>query len=104
MRGNADAVKGVRLLGARVLLRRVEETTSAGGVALPDSYAQTANRCVVVAVGDGVEKTFQGLTARKMRLKVGDVVLVDHRAVFPLAIGGVAYPVVDEDDVLAVLE
>ena len=64
----------IRPLQDRVIVRRMEEeTTSPGGIVIPDSAAEKPSRGEVVAVGNGL--VLDNGEIRPLDLKVGDKVL-----------------------------
>ena len=64
----------IRPLHDRVVVRRLEEeTTSAGGIVLPDSAAEKPSQGEVLAVGSG--KLLDNGDVRPLDVKVGDRVL-----------------------------
>ena len=56
---------GIRLLGNRVMVKRVEADTTSGGIHLPESAQEKPQKAEVVAVGEG------------QKLDSGDVVTPD---------------------------
>ena len=64
----------IRPLQDRVIVRRMEEeTTSPGGIVIPDSAAEKPSRGEVVAVGNGL--VLDNGEVRPLDLKAGDKVL-----------------------------
>ena len=64
----------IRPLADKVLVQRLEaETTTAGGIVLPDSAKEKPQEGKIVSVGDG--KVLDDGTVRKLQVKKGDVVL-----------------------------
>ena len=64
----------IRPLHDRVVIKRTEEdTTSAGGIVIPDSATEKPSKGEVVAVGNG--KMLENGEVRKLDLIVGDKVL-----------------------------
>jgi chaperonin GroES len=87
----------------QVLVKRVEEeTTSAGGIIIPDSAKEKPLRGNVLAVGDGKLKDDGGL--RPLAVKAGDVVLFGKYAGTEIKIDGVEHTILREDDVLGIVE
>ncbi len=85
-----------RPLGPRVLVRFEDpETTSKGGIVIPDNALRRPQEAVVVAVGSGRE--LPNGTRVPPSVKVGDRVLVHQHAhtVAPIVLEGVLYHVVD---------
>jgi chaperonin GroES len=90
-------------LGERLVIRREEsETTTAGGIVLPDSAKEKPARGTVVAIGTG--KLLDDGTRSKSQLKTGDRVLFTSYAGENVEIDDVEYLLMREDDILAVVE
>lgn len=93
----------IRPLADKVLVQRVEaETTTAGGIVLPDSAKEKPQRGKIVSVGDGV--TLEDGTVRKLQVKKGDVVLFTSYAGTEVKVGGKEYLIMSESDIIAVIE
>lgn len=90
-------------LGERLVIRReASETTTAGGIVLPDSAKEKPARGTVVAIGTG--KLLDDGTRSKSQLKTGDRVLFTSYAGENVEIDDVEYLLMREDDILAVIE
>ncbi len=93
----------VRPLHDRVIIRRLEEeTTSAGGIVLPDSATEKPMRGKVIAVGNG--KILDSGEIRPLDLKEGDEVLFGKYSGTEIKIDGEELLVMREDDIMAVIE
>ena len=93
----------IRPLQDRVIVRRMEEeTTSPGGIVIPDSAAEKPSRGEVVAVGNGL--VLDNGELRPLDLKVGDKVLFGKYSGTEVKVDGEDLLVMKEDDVMAVFE
>ncbi len=93
----------IRPLHDRVIIKRLEqETTSAGGIVIPDSAAEKPQRGEVVAVGNG--KLLDNGEVRQLDLKVGDTVLFGKYSGNEVKLDGDELLVMREDEIMAVLE
>ena len=93
----------IRPLQDRVIVRRMEEeTTSPGGIVIPDSAAEKPSRGEVVAVGNGL--VLDNGEVRPLDLKVGDKVLFGKYSGTEVKVDGEDLLVMKEDDVMAVFE
>lgn len=93
----------IRPLYDRVVLRRVEsESTSAGGIVIPDSASEKPNRGEVVATGPGA--LLENGENRPMTVKVGDQVLFTDYAPTEIKVDGETYLVLSESDILAIID
>lgn len=93
----------IRPLHDRVIVRRMElETTSSGGIVIPDSAAEKPSQGEVLAVGEG-KKLDSGETLG-LDVKVGDRVLFGKYSGNEVKVDGEELIVMREDDIMAVLE
>lgn len=93
----------IRPLHDRVVLRRhEEETTSAGGIVIPDSAAEKPIKGEVVAVGNG--KILDNGETRPLDVKVGDKVLFGKYSGTEVKVDGEELLIMREDDVMGVFE
>ena len=90
-------------LGDRLVVQREEgESTTAGGIVLPDSAKEKPARGTIIAIGTG--KLLDDGTRSKSQLKTGDRVLFTSYAGENVEIDDVEYLLMREDDILAVVE
>lgn len=93
----------LRPLHDRVIIKRLEsETTSAGGIVIPDSAAEKPSRGEVVAVGNG--KILDNGETRALAVKAGDTVLFGKYSGSEVKVDGQELIVMREDEVIAVIE
>lgn len=86
----------------RVVVKRIEEERTAGGIVIPDTAAEKPIRGKVVAAGPG--KTLESGKSQPLTVKVGDEVLFGKYAGTEVKAGGVEYLVMREDDIMAVIK
>jgi chaperonin GroES len=88
-------------IGDRVVLKREDaQSTTAGGIVLPDSAKDKPQKGTVIAVGDG-HVTRDG-TRLPLSLKAGDRVIFSSYAGDEITVGDDEYLLLRESDVLAV--
>ena len=93
----------IRPLQDRVIVRRTEEeTTSPGGILIPDAAAEKPSRGEVVAVGNG--QILENGEVRPLDLKVGDKILFGKYSGTEIKMDGEELLVMKEDDVMAVID
>ena len=93
----------IRPLHDRILVKRLEEeSTTAGGIIIPDSAKETPAEGRVVAAGSG-RVDDSGKTV-PMDVKAGDRVIFSKYAGSEVKIEGVEHLIMKEDDVLGVVE
>jgi len=93
----------IRPLADKVLVQRLEaETTTVGGIVLPDSAKEKPQRGKIVSVGPG--KLMDDGSRRKMQVKKGNVVLFTSYAGTEVKVDGKTYLIMDEENIMAVVE
>ena len=93
----------IRPLHDRVLVRRLEdETTTPGGIVMPDSAKEKPAQGEIVAAGNG--KLLDNGDVRALDVKVGDKVLFGKYAGTEVKVEGEELLVMREDDIVAVVE
>ncbi len=93
----------IRPLHDRVVIRRLEEeTTTKGGIVLPDTATEKPSRGKVLSVGPG--KLLDNSEVRPVDVKVGDEVLFGKYAGTEVKIDDEELIVMREDDIMGVIE
>ncbi len=93
----------IRPLYDRIIVKRVEaETTSKGGIIIPDTAKEKPIEGEVVAVGNG--KVLEDGTQRGLEVKKGDRILFGKYSGTEIKIEGVEHLILREDEVLAIVE
>lgn len=93
----------LRPLQDRILVQRVEEeTTTKGGIIIPDTAKEKPAEGKVVAVGNG--KTGDDGKRVALEIKEGDRILFGKYAGTEVKVEGEEYLIMREDDVLGVIE
>ena len=86
----------------RILVQRVEEeTTTKGGIIIPDSAKEKPAEGKVIAVGEG--KTADDGKKIALEVKVGDRILFGKYSGTEVKIDGQEYLIMREDDVLGII-
>ena len=93
----------IRPLHDRVLVKRMEEeTTSAGGIVIPDSAAEKPQLGEIVAAGSG--KRLDSGEIVPLDVKIGDTVLFGKYSGTEVKELGEGMIVMREDDIMGVVE
>ena len=93
----------IRPLHDRVVVRRVEEdTTSAGGIVLPDTASEKPSQGEVLAVGPG--KAMDDGSVRAVDLQVGDRVIFGQYGGNTVKVDGEELLILSENEIFGVLE
>ena len=93
----------IRPLHDRVVIKRMEEdTTSAGGIVIPDSASEKPSKGEVIAVGNG--KVLDSGATRALALKVGAKVLFGKYSGTEVKVDEDDLLVMREDDIMGVID
>ena len=93
----------IRPLHDRVIVRRMEEeTTTAGGIVIPDSATEKPSEGEIVAAGTG--KVSDSGDVRPLDVKVGDKVLFGKYSGTEVKVEGEDLIVMREEDIMGVVE
>jgi chaperonin GroES len=93
----------IRPLHDRLVVRRLEEeTTSAGGIVLPDSATEKPSQGEVLAVGPG--KTLDNGEVKPLDVKVGDKVIFGQYGGSTVKLDGEELLILNESEIFGVLE
>jgi len=93
----------IRPLHDRVLVRRIEdETTTPGGIVIPDSAKEKPAQGEIIAAGKG--KILDNGDVRALDVQVGDKVLFGKYAGTEVKVDGEELLVMREDDIVGVVE
>ena len=103
MAGKGGTEPGVRPLGDKVLLRRLDaQEKSEGGIVIPDTAKEKPREGRVVAIGSG-HVTDEGKVV-PFQVKKGDRVLFSSYAGTEIKLEGQDFVIMGEDDILAIFE
>ena len=91
----------IRPLHDRVIIQRLEERTTAGGIFIPEIAGDKPQRGKVMAAGPG--KYVDG-TLRQLDVKVGDEVLFGKYSGTEVKVGAQDFLVMREEDIMGVVE
>ena len=92
----------IRPLRDRIVVKRHAETTTAGGIVIPDTVSEKPMIGEVIEVGPG--KTLENGSVVEPAVKVGDKVLFGKYAGTEVEHAGVQLVVMREDDIMGVIE
>ncbi len=92
---------GVRPLLDRIIISKIEERTTDGGIVIPNTVDNKSQRGVVIVVGPGKKKDDK---EQPILLNIGDTVIFGKYAGIEITIKGKDYLVLKEDDVIAIID
>ncbi len=91
----------IRPLHDRVIIERIEERTTAGGIVIPETSGDKPQRGRVTATGPG---KFDNGSLQKLDVKVGDEVLFGKYSGTEVKVDGKNLLVMREEDIMGVIE
>ncbi len=91
----------IRPLHDRVIIQRLEERTTAGGIVIPETAGDKPQRGKVIAAGPG---KYENGALRKLDVKVGDEVLFGKYSGTEVKVNGQDVLVMREEDIMGVVE
>ena len=91
----------IRPLHDRVIIQRIEEHKTAGGIVIPETVGDKPQRGRVLAAGPG--KVENG-TLRKLDVKIGDEVLFGKYSGTEVKVNGKDLLVMREEDIMGIIE
>jgi chaperonin GroES len=95
--------KGIKPLGDRILVKRVEaEERTAGGIVLPDTAKEKPKEGEVIAVGSG--KVLDNGKRVDFQVSKGDRIIFSSYAGTEVKIDGEEYLIMREEDVLGIMK
>lgn len=86
----------------RVLVKRIEEEVTKGGIVIPDAAKEKPSRGKVVAIGTG--KLLDNGQVIPLAIKVGQEVLFGKYAGTEVKLDGEEYLVMKEDDIMGIIQ
>ena len=93
----------IRPLHDRVVVKRLEDdTTSAGGILIPDNAKEKPSRGEILAVGPG--KRCENGSVQELTVRVGDKVMFGKYAGTEVKVDGQEVVIMKEEDILAIIE
>ena len=93
----------IRPLHDRVVVRRLEEeSTSAGGIVLPDSAAEKPSQGEVLSIGTG--KVLENGDVRALDVKGGDKIIFGQYGGSTVKVDGEELLILTESEIFGVLE
>ena len=96
------SMKKIRPLHDRVIVKRLEkETTTGGGILIPETAGDKPQRGVVEAAGPG---KMQNGSLQTLDVKVGDTVLFGKYSGTEVKVDGDELLVMREEDIMGVIE
>ncbi|MGI5818374.1 MAG: co-chaperone GroES [Armatimonadota bacterium] len=89
----------IRLLGDRVMVKRVEADTTSGGIHLPESAQERPQKATVVTVGEGRRLDSGKVVAPDV--SEGDTVIIARYGGTEITVDGDEYLIMDAGQILA---
>ena len=97
------AKPNIKPINDKVLVKRLEaETTTAGGIVLPDNAKEKPKEGTIVAIGNG--RMLKSGERSQFQVAKGDRVIFSSYAGTEIKVQGMEYLILAEDDILAIVE
>lgn len=91
---------GVQPLADRIIIKRLDERTTEGGLIIPETTGNKSQKGLVVAVGPG---KYTNGKLQKMHINCGDNIIFNKYAGTEITISGKDYIVLKEEDIVAII-
>ena len=92
---------GIRPLFDKIIVKRIEERTTTGGILIPETASDKSQKGLVVAVGTG---KYEDGKICPMTIKINDNVLFGKYSGTEINVKGKEYIVMKEEDVIAIFD
>ena len=92
---------GIHPLADRVVVKRISERTTEGGIVIPETVGDKSQRGTVVAIGPG---KYENGRIQKLSLKCNDNIIFGKYSGFEITIKGKDYLIMKEEDVVAIID
>ncbi len=90
----------IQPLADKVIIKRLEEKTTEGGLIIPETIGNKSQKGTVIAVGPG---KYENGTLQKINVKCNDTVIFNKYSGTEININGKEYIIVKEDDIIAII-
>lgn len=92
---------GIHPLADRVVIKRLEEKMTEGGLVIPETAGNKSQKGKVVAIGPG---KYEDGKLKEISLKYNDTVIFGKYSGTEITIKGKDYIIVKEDDIIAIID
>lgn len=92
---------GIRPLFDKIIVKRIEERTTIGGIFIPETASDKSQKGLVVAVGNG---KYEDGKICPMTVKINDNILFGKYSGTEINLKGKDYIVMKEEDVIAIFD
>lgn len=92
---------GIRPLGDKIVVKRLDERTTEGGIVIPETVGNKSQKGIVIAVGPGKNEDGK---IQKLSLNQNDNIIFNKYSGTEITVKGKDYLIIKEEDVLAIIE
>lgn len=92
---------GIRPLADRIVIKRIDERTTEGGIVIPETVGNKSQKGIVIAVGPG---KYEEGKLQKVSVNCNDSIIFNKYSGTEITVKGKDYLIIKEDDVLAIIE
>jgi len=92
---------GIKPLSDRILIKRLEERTTQGGIVIPETVTSKSQKGIVIAIGPG---KYEDGKLQKISLNCNDNIIFNKYSGVEITVKGKDYLIIKEEDVLAIID
>ena len=92
---------GIKPLNDNVIIKKIEERTTEGGLIIPETVDSKSQKGKVVAVGPG---KYNNGKLHKIDIELGNNVIFKQYTGTDITFRGINYTILRENDILAIIE
>lgn len=92
---------GIRPLSDKIVVKRLDERRTEGGIVIPETVGNKSQKGIVVAVGPGKNEDGK---IQKLSLNQNDNIIFNKYAGTEITVKGNDYLIIKEEDVLAIID
>lgn len=92
---------GIRPLSDKIVVKRLDEKITEGGIVIPETVGNKSQKGIVVAVGPGKNEDGK---IQKLSLNQNDNIIFNKYSGTEITVKGKDYLIIKEEDVLAIID
>jgi len=92
---------GIRPLGNRVVIERIDVRTTEGGIYIPENTSDKSQKGIVIAVGPG---KYEDGKIRALSVKCNDNIIFGKYSGTEINIKGKEYLIMGEEDIIGIID
>lgn len=92
---------GIRPLNDKIIIRRIDERTTEGGIVIPETVGNKSQRGIVMAIGPG---KYEDGKLQKISVNCNDNIIFNKYSGTEITVKGKDYLIIKEEDILAIID